>query len=104
VCCPKEESERDEYSLIPSGVKWIKERVVDVKPDSNIVKLDSGREIGYDYLVMAPGLQIDWDKVKGLTEALGKDGVCSNYSYSLVGKTWEFISNFCWWHCSLYPT
>ncbi len=91
---PKEESERDEYLLIPSGVKWIKERVVDVKPESNIVKLDSGREIGYDYLVMAPGLQIDWDKVKGLTDALGKDGVCSNYSYSLVGKTWEFISNF----------
>lgn len=91
---PKEESERDEYSLIPSGVKWIKERVVDVKPDSNIVKLDSGREISYDYLVMASGLQIDWHKIEGLTEALGKDGVCSNYSYALVGKTWEFISNF----------
>lgn len=91
---PKEESERDEYLLIPSGVKWIKERVVDVKPENNVVKLDSGREIGYDYLVMAPGLQIDWHKVKGLTEALGKGGVCSNYSYSLVGKTWEFISNF----------
>ncbi|MFA7335350.1 MAG: FAD/NAD(P)-binding oxidoreductase [Candidatus Obscuribacterales bacterium] len=91
---PKEESERDEYSLIPSGVKWIKERVVDVKPDSNIVKLDSGREIGYDYLVMASGLQIDWHKIEGLTEALGKDGVCSNYSYALVSKTWEFISNF----------
>lgn len=91
---PKEESERDEYSLIPSGVKWIKERVVDVKPGSNIVKLDSGREISYDYLVMASGLQIDWHKIEGLTEALGKDGVCSNYSYALVGKTWEFISNF----------
>ncbi len=92
--CPKEESVRDEYSLIPSGVKWIKERVVDVKPEENIVKLDSGREITYDYLVMAPGLQLDWHKIKGLSEALGKDGVCSNYSYSLVGKTWEFISNF----------
>jgi sulfide:quinone oxidoreductase len=92
--CPKEESVRDEYSLIPSGVKWIKERVIDVKPESSIVKLDSGREITYDYLVMAPGLQLDWHKIQGLSEALGKDGVCSNYSYSLVGKTWEFISNF----------
>ncbi|MBA4076303.1 MAG: pyridine nucleotide-disulfide oxidoreductase [Cyanobacteria bacterium PR.023] len=91
---PKEESVRDEYSLIPLGVKWIKERVVDVKPEGNIVKLDSGREITYDYLVMAPGLQLDWHKIQGLNEALGKNGVCSNYSYSLVGKTWEFISNF----------
>lgn len=91
---PKEESVRDEYSLIPLGVKWIKERAIDVKPESNIVKLDSGREITYDYLVMAPGLQLDWHKIQGLSEALGKNGVCSNYSYSLVGKTWEFISNF----------
>jgi len=85
--CPKEESERDEYSLIPSGVKWIKDRVVDV------VKLQGGGEISYDYLVMSPGLQIDWHKVKGLPEALGEHGVCSNYSYPLVHKTWEFISN-----------
>lgn len=91
---PKEESERDEYSLIPSGVKWIKERVADVKPDDNSLFLDSGRRITYDYLVMATGLQIDWHKIKGLTETLGRNGVCSNYSYDLVHKTWEFISNF----------
>jgi sulfide:quinone oxidoreductase len=91
---PREESERDEYSLIPSGVKWIKERAIDVKPERNVVKLEGGREVSYDYLVMATGLQLDWRKIKGLTEALGKDGVCSNYCYSLVEKTWEFISNF----------
>ncbi len=92
--CPKEESERDEYSLIPLGVKWIKERVTDVKPEHSVVKLEGGREISYDYLVMAAGLQIDWHKIIGLTEALGKDGVCSNYSYKFVSKTWEFISQF----------
>lgn len=91
---PREESERDEYSLIPSGVKWIKERAIDVKPERSVVKLEGGREVSYDYLVMATGLQLDWHKIKGLTEALGKDGVCSNYCYSLVEKTWEFISNF----------
>jgi len=91
---PKEESQRDEYSLIPSGVKWIKERAIDVKPERNVVKLEGGREVSYDYLVMATGLQLDWHKIKGLTESLGKDGVCSNYCYSLVEKTWEFISNF----------
>ncbi len=90
--CPKEESERDEYSLIPTGVKWIKNHVTDVKPGENYVRLQSGEEISYDYLVMAPGLQIDWHNVKGLPEALGKNGVCSNYSYALVHKTWEFIT------------
>lgn len=27
-------------------------------------------------------------------EAIGKDGVCTNYSYDYVGKTWEFLKNF----------
>ncbi|HMW89808.1 MAG TPA: FAD/NAD(P)-binding oxidoreductase [Candidatus Obscuribacter sp.] len=92
--CDKSESVKDEYSLIPSGVKWIKDKVSDVKPDSNLVKLASGGEVHYDYLILAPGLQIDWHKIPGLTETLGKNGVCSNYSYELVDKTWEFISKF----------
>lgn len=90
----KKESERDESSLIPTGVKWIKDSVVDVKAENNVVKLQRGKEISYDYLVIACGLQIDWNKVKGLPETLGKNGVCSNYSYDLVDKTWEFIKNF----------
>ena len=43
---------------------------------------------------MAPGIQINWDGIKGLTDSLGKDGVCSNYSYDYVDKTWEFIKSF----------
>jgi sulfide:quinone oxidoreductase len=45
-------------------------------------------------LVVAPGIKIDWDKIKGLPEALGKNGVCSNYSYDSVNSTWENIRNF----------
>jgi sulfide:quinone oxidoreductase len=50
--------------------------------------------VQYEYLVVAPGIQIDWGKIKGLTEALGHDGVCTNYSYEYVDKTWEFIRDF----------
>lgn len=90
----KEESERDESSLIPQGVKWIKEKVVDVKAESNSLVLSGGEELHYQYLVLAPGLQIDWNKIDGLVETLGKNGVCSNYSYDLVDKTFEYISRF----------
>jgi sulfide:quinone oxidoreductase len=53
-----------------------------------------GKEVQYDYLVVAPGIQLDWDKVKGLKEAIGKDGVCSNYAYEYVDKTWECLRTF----------
>ena len=36
-------------------------------------------QVTYDYLVVALGMDIRFDKVNGLTETLGKNGVCSNY-------------------------
>lgn len=91
---PKEMSERDEKDFIPSGASWVKEKVAEFLPEENAVKTESGQKIGYDFLIVAAGIQIDWDKVKGLPESIGKDGVCSNYSYQTVDSTWEFIRNF----------
>jgi sulfide:quinone oxidoreductase len=90
----KEETEREEASLIPDGVQWIQDAVTEFVPEASQVKTRASGTVGYDYLVVAPGIQLDWDKVKGLSAALGHDGVCSNYSYQHVHKTWEFIRTF----------
>lgn len=90
----KEVTERAEKDYIPSGANWIKEKVTEFLPDENTVVTDSGKKISYDYLVVAAGIQLDWAKVKGLPEALGKNGVCSNYSYKTVDSTWQFIRSF----------
>lgn len=42
----------------------------------------------------AAGLQLNWRKVTGLCEALGKSGVTSNYSFRFAPYTWECIRNF----------
>ncbi len=91
---PKETTERDEKDYIPAGAVWIKDKVAEFLPDENALVTESGKKIEYDYLVVAAGIQLDWAKVEGLPEALGKDGVCSNYSYQTVEKTWEFIRSF----------
>ena len=54
---------------------------------------DTGREIGYDGLVVAPGLQLRFDAVPGLTEALAVAPVSSNYRADLAPRTWELIRN-----------
>ena len=90
----KAESEREQSSVIPDGVSWLRDAATGFEPEANRVLTKEHGAIGYDFLVVAPGIQIDWDKVKGLTQALGKDGVCSNYSYQHVDKTWEFIRTF----------
>jgi sulfide:quinone oxidoreductase len=91
---PKEQSMRKEADFIPPKTKWIRDFVTEFEPDENAVITKSGKKISYDYLVVAAGMQLDWCKVKGLTQMLGKDGVCSNYSYEYVDKTWEFIRSF----------
>ncbi|MCB9292005.1 MAG: NAD(P)/FAD-dependent oxidoreductase [Lewinellaceae bacterium] len=90
---PREISERNEADFIPPGVTWIKDYVDTFQPEKNAVTLRSGDQHTYDYLVVAPGIQIDWDKIPGLKEGLAKpgSGVCSNYSYDTVNSTWDAL-------------
>jgi sulfide:quinone oxidoreductase len=84
---------KEEKNLIHSSVAWIKDYADSFTPDKNSVTLRSKEKITYDYLVVCPGLQLDWDKVKGLKETLGKNNVCSNYSVEHVEYTWTTIQS-----------
>lgn len=90
----KELSERAESAFIPNGADWIQESVAEFQPDQIAIVTSSGRTITYDYLVVALGIQIDWDKIPGLKHGLGHGELCSNYSYRHVDYTWECIRNF----------
>jgi sulfide:quinone oxidoreductase len=87
----KESTVRAEADLIPRGAAWVRDRVREFLPEQDAVVTAEGRAIDYDYLVVAPGIQLDWDRIAGLPDALGKDGVCSNYSYETVDSTWRFV-------------
>lgn len=91
---PKEVTEREEASYIPDGTTWIQDAVTEFQPDDNTVLTRDGKKVSYDFLVVAPGIQIDWDKINGLKGNIGRHGICSNFAYEYVDKTWEFIRNF----------
>lgn len=91
---PKEQSERAESAFIPKGSDWIREYVAEFHPEQNYVVTREGRKIGYDFLVVALGIQIDWGKIPGLREGIGSHQICSNYSYHQVDYTWECVRNF----------
>ncbi len=90
----KESTRRLEKDLIPRGVTWMQESVVELDPAGSSVKTNSGKTVSYDYLVLAAGIQIDWGRIKGLEGHVGQDGLCSNYSYETVDSTWRAISSF----------
>jgi sulfide:quinone oxidoreductase len=87
-----EKTRRPMQSLIPKGVTWIKEYAQTFNPEKNTVVTKEGNEYPYDYLVVAPGLIMAPQLVEGLTEAMDKGMVCSNYTDPL--HTWEVLQNF----------
>ncbi|XP_038076099.1 sulfide:quinone oxidoreductase, mitochondrial-like [Patiria miniata] len=91
----KEESCKPMKDFMPKACDWVKEKAVEFDPENNSVKTSGGRVLQYKYLVMAMGVQINFDQIKGLPEALENDPmVCSNYTYETVGKTYTAIQNF----------
>lgn len=87
-----EKTRRTMESVMPKGVNWIKEYASKVDGEKNIIETASGEKISYDYLVVSPGLKIDNSLVKGLTEAIDKGVVCSNYTNP--ENTWKVLKNF----------
>lgn len=61
------------------------------EPQNDAVILDGCRVVKYDRLVVCPGLKLDWGKVDGLEETLGRNGVTSNYRYDLAPYTWQLV-------------
>ena len=76
---------------MPDGVRWIRRRALAVDPGARTVTLSGGGALPYEHLVMAPGLQLDWDAVPGLAEAVGHDRVSSNYAPEYAPRTWDLI-------------
>jgi sulfide:quinone oxidoreductase len=88
-----ERTRRPEQSLIPVGVSWIRDAAQTFEPEKNTVRLKNGDVLTYDYLVVCTGMKLDWGKIAGLAETLGKNGVCSNYSPAYVNYTTECLKN-----------
>jgi len=90
----KEISKRPEADYMPSGVTWLRDRVASFDPEKNTVTLAEAGAVTYDQLVVALGMQLDWKKIDGLNGSLGKDGICSNYTYESVDSTWQALQGF----------
>ena len=84
---------RNEADVMPKGVKWIKQKVNAFSPENNSVTLDNNETVAYDFLIVAAGIQINWGEIKGLKETIGKNNVCSNYSFDYAPYTYECLKN-----------
>ncbi|MFW5899533.1 MAG: FAD-dependent oxidoreductase [Jiangellaceae bacterium] len=89
-----EETRRDEAAVMPKGVTWIQDRAAEIDAARHEVVLDGGERVRYEQLVVALGIEMDWDAIDGLPEALGRGGVVSNYLPNGAEATWQALRSF----------
>jgi eukaryotic sulfide quinone oxidoreductase len=90
---PKTDFRRPLASLVPKHITHISENVKSFSPASSSVITNSGRHLSYDMLVVAAGLQINWNAIQGLSDALADpaSGISSIYSYNTCDKVWKDV-------------
>lgn len=82
--------------LQPAGVRWVKDMVASFDPASNSVTTAGGQRIGYDFLVVATGLHLDFAQVAGMdVGAIGTHGLASVYPGPQAAQaTWAAMQGF----------
>jgi len=95
--------ERDNF--LPSGVTLVKDSATTFDPANNKLTTAGGKEISYDYLVIATGLNLNYGAINGLEgeitsatadnsivrNTIGKNGVHSIYFQDGAEATWDGI-------------
>ena len=86
---------KTQTSCIPKGVKWMKDEVVAIDADKNEIKTAKNGIQGYDFMVLVPGIQMNWEKVEGLSlDRLGQGNAHSAYDFEGSQKVWKAMQEF----------
>jgi sulfide:quinone oxidoreductase len=48
------------------GIEFVHDEAIRIDPDANMVHCASGRDVSYDFLIIATGAELVWDSVPGL--------------------------------------
>ncbi|MGM0450489.1 MAG: FAD-dependent oxidoreductase [Pseudomonadota bacterium] len=88
-----ESTRRPMASVMPERVSWYRTDAHRIDPENRQVSLGDGRVLGWRRLIVAPGLELDWGAIEGLSGTLGCNGVTSNYRYDLAPYTWSLVQS-----------
>lgn len=80
--------------LDSKGIEWHDESAKDIDATRNSVRLSSGAELAYDYLVIATGPKLAFDEVPGLGPTGFTQSICTHeHARQAWEKYQEFLAN-----------
>ncbi|MBT9490510.1 MAG: NAD(P)/FAD-dependent oxidoreductase [Rubrivivax sp.] len=80
----------------PAGIRWVQDMVAGFDPVAHTVQTVGGQRIGYDFLVVATGVHLDFAQIEGMdVAAIGREGLASVYpSPEAAQATWAAMQAF----------
>ncbi|MEW6446197.1 MAG: NAD(P)/FAD-dependent oxidoreductase [Pseudomonadota bacterium] len=93
---PKDKVLEKTSDFMPSNVEWVKDMVAEFDPQNNAVVTKGGQKIGYDFLVVAMGVEYNYGGIEGMdVEAIGSHGLSSVYhSPDKAEASWKAIQKY----------
>ncbi|XP_050346155.1 sulfide:quinone oxidoreductase, mitochondrial [Nymphalis io] len=90
------ESHKPLRSVLPHNVIWLRDHASHFDPCNNVVHTGCGSKVRYDHMVLAVGLENDYDQILGLKHALSNPlaPVSTIYSPEYCQKCWCCIQRF----------
>jgi sulfide:quinone oxidoreductase len=84
------------HDWLPSGVEWIEEAAADIDPEAKTVTTSGGKPISYDFLILATGMQFDFDAIEGFSlDLVGTQGIGAFYAGpEYAERTWAAMNRF----------
>ncbi len=83
---------RPEAEFVPAGVRWLEDMVVGAEPERKRVVTAKSGAVSYDFLVLCPGLEMDFGAIEGVERArLGEGNVHCIYDYAGSQRCWTAI-------------
>ena len=81
---------------LPKGVTLVAEKAAAIDPLAKTVATEGGTKLAYDFLIVAPGLVLDYDAIPGFSlDMVGTNGIGALYSGpEYAAKTWEAAQKF----------
>ena len=78
---------RPNADFIPQGINWVRQYAAGIDAENRRVDLANGESLDYDYLVVATGLQLNYNLIDGMSpDLVGQHGIGSVYA-SIEGAT-----------------
>ena len=74
------------------GIEFICDGAEKLDPDAQVITLASGKEVSYDYLVIATGPDLAFDEIEGFGPEKYTNSVCHIEHAEVSGNNWE---DFC---------